>query len=410
MSQEFEIITTTGPATVKADLLRALANWKHVLPQQTSAAIVLKPNFNSNMNALTGNTTDLRVIAAVVEFLQSCGYSDITVCDGPSSGFARARVSVMHRLKIDRLVAHYGIKMIDINTCTETISVPLASGGAVQVPTFLANAGFIINLPKIKTHCEAGMSGCLKNLVGVCVGLANKLKMHMDLPNNILKVNEVIRPGLHVVDGNFAMEGNGPSAGTPVNLGKMLIGTNPFQLDYLCARIIGFPITEVKTLKAALDRGIISEEKRRAWDAIDLGKAPVAFQMPHLNFLASLVMDNRKASIWFRNTWLGNLLTGSRNFKKLLLMAGISQEVLNLQESDLSYKLDRAKCTTCGKCTAYCPQDLTLDQIAAAEGKTCLGCLYCFSVCPDDAISLVGNRGFFAVQMEKYDAKIRSIA
>jgi uncharacterized protein (DUF362 family)/ferredoxin len=350
------------------------------------------------------------VISAVVEFLQANGYRNITICDGPSSGFARAKVSVMHRLRVHKLVEHYGIKMIDINNCTDTVPVSLAAGGEVQTPRFLAEADFIINLPKLKTHCEAGMSCCLKNLVGICAGPAFKLKMHMDLPHNILKVNEAIRPNLHIVDGLFGMEGNGPSAGTPVKLGKILIGANPFQLDYLGARLVGFPIEEVKPLKAAIELGKITAAQRAAWDAVELGELSRPFKLPKMNFLASIVMDNRKASIWFRNTWLGNRLAASRNFKKLLLWAGISQEVFNLQEAELTYALDKIKCTECGKCEDYCPQGLKLSEIAAAEGMTCLGCLYCFSVCPENAISLVGTPGFFAVQQKNYGEIIRSIA
>jgi uncharacterized protein (DUF362 family) len=43
-----------------------------LLPDK-KAPILLKPNLNSNMNALTGNTTDLRLVAAVIEFLKDAG-------------------------------------------------------------------------------------------------------------------------------------------------------------------------------------------------------------------------------------------------------------------------------------------------------------------------------------------------
>ena len=43
------------------------------LPMSMDARIVLKPNLNANMNALTGNTTDLRLLASVIEFLKERG-------------------------------------------------------------------------------------------------------------------------------------------------------------------------------------------------------------------------------------------------------------------------------------------------------------------------------------------------
>jgi len=104
----------------------------------------------------------------------------------------------------------------------------------VQVASIVADADFLINMPKLKTHVETGMSVCLKNLMGACVGIANKRKMHGSLAKNIIRLNEVVKPDLHIIDGLIAMEGNGPSRGRPVNYGKVIVGTNPFQLDYVC--------------------------------------------------------------------------------------------------------------------------------------------------------------------------------
>ena len=58
---------------IREGLFATLAKYSDLLPAATSAKILLKPNFNSNMNALTGNTTDLRLIAAVIEFIKEHG-------------------------------------------------------------------------------------------------------------------------------------------------------------------------------------------------------------------------------------------------------------------------------------------------------------------------------------------------
>ena len=80
-----------------------------------TANIFLKPNLNSNMNALTGNTTDLRIIAAVTEFLKESGYKNITIGDGTNSGFYRNGISVISRLVIDKLAKYYSVKVVDLN-------------------------------------------------------------------------------------------------------------------------------------------------------------------------------------------------------------------------------------------------------------------------------------------------------
>src|SRR4030066_2094853 len=57
-----------------------------LLPSDKGAHIFLKPNLNANMNALTGNTTDLRLLAAIIEGLKEQGYTNITIGEGRNRG------------------------------------------------------------------------------------------------------------------------------------------------------------------------------------------------------------------------------------------------------------------------------------------------------------------------------------
>ena len=98
MQSNFSITNVETAAPVKGRLLEALESWNAIFPEKRAARILLKPNFNSNFNALTGNTTDLRLLAGVIEFLQAKGYSDITIGEGTNSGFVREGISVIHRL------------------------------------------------------------------------------------------------------------------------------------------------------------------------------------------------------------------------------------------------------------------------------------------------------------------------
>jgi ferredoxin len=54
--------------------------------------------------------------------------------------------------------------------------------------------------------------------------------------------------------------------------------------------------------------------------------------------------------------------------------------------------IDDEKCTHCGKCLNYCPIGIPIDKTSTIED--CLKCLYCYMVCPEQAISLEGNLGF----------------
>ena len=143
MQRDYDIVDIEMPSLVKESGKAALERWAGMLPEDRSARILLKPNFNSNFNALTGNTTDMRLLAAVIEFLQGKGYSNLVLGEGTSSGFVREGISVIHRLRADRLAAQYGVEIMDLNAWPQSVDVPLENGVVVQVADLLAESDFL---------------------------------------------------------------------------------------------------------------------------------------------------------------------------------------------------------------------------------------------------------------------------
>lgn len=412
MHSGLKITDIENASVAKERIQEALEAWTALLPENRSAKILLKPNFNSNFNALTGNTTDFRLLAGVIQFLHAKGYIDITIAEGTNSGFVREGISVIRRLRADRLAAAYGVKIVDLNGETETVRVPLENGDITEVARILVTSDFIINMPKLKTHFEVGMSVCMKNLMGTCRGRENKKKIHGNLGYNIYHLNQVVKPNLHIVDGLMAMEGNGPSRGTPINFGKIIIGTNPYQVDYICARLIDFPPDQVKPLAAAIKMGKVSPADIRAWDGIALEPYRQKFKKPELTPLVAFVINPKfqKHLIKIRYAPIIRDICASDFVKDMFYKFGISQERIQPADSSLTFKLKKVDCGTCTKCTQYCPIDLDLTTIHEGGGERCIGCLYCYSVCPQNAFELEGNAGFYADQIRLYDDIIRHIA
>ena len=410
-NKAYEIINVEETSQVKDRVHNALEGWREILPENRSARILLKPNFNSNFNALTGNTTDMRVLAAIIEFLQAAGYSNIVIGEGTNSGFVREGISVIHRLKADQLADQYKVDIVDLNAWPQSVDVPLENEVLVQVADLLAEADFVINMPKLKTHYEVGMSVCLKSLIGACIGRENKKKIHGSLAKNIVHLNEVIKPHLHIVDGLIAMEGNGPSRGSPVNFGKVIIGTNPFMIDYLCARLIGFPRMEVKTLFEARRMGYISDIQVKEWESISLDGHVREFRKPYNTPWVAFVIDPRfqKHLIKIRYAPVINQICSTRFVKNIFYATGISQEQIRETEESLTFQLDQDLCDKCNKCVDYCPMDVVWEEIAQGGGDKCINCLYCYSVCPTKAIVLEGEPGFYTDQIAIYDDVIRGI-
>ncbi|MDI6782713.1 MAG: [Fe-S]-binding protein, partial [bacterium] len=100
MSFRFSIFRCDRGSELKDKLGVELEQYLDLFPKSKSARILLKPNLNSNMNALTGNTTDLRIIAAVISFLQNQGYRNIAIGEGTNSGFYRNKINVITRLMV----------------------------------------------------------------------------------------------------------------------------------------------------------------------------------------------------------------------------------------------------------------------------------------------------------------------
>jgi ferredoxin len=111
-----------------------------------------------------------------------------------------------------------------------------------------------------------------------------------------------------------------------------------------------------------------------------------------------------------RSTSLMNAICSVGAVKSVLLRSGVSQERVCVEDADLAIVLNESSCSKCNKCADYCPLGRPLEQITDNADQQCLGCLYCYSVCPDSAISLKGHPGFFAAQIERYDKVIRQIA
>ncbi len=397
--------------TLRKNLDVFLQEHSSLLPKSAQAKILLKPNFNSNMNALTGNTTDLRIIASLVGLLQARGYKNIILGEGTNSGFYRNQIDVASRLKARRLAEKIGIRFLDLNYC-QGRQITFANNKKAKVAADCLEADLFINLPKLKMHHEVGISVCLKNVMGCLVGQENKKKTHHSLARNILQLNSYVKPHLHIVDALIAMEGNGPSDGLPVRMDTVIAGTDPYFIDMVCAEMVGMPYREVTYLKLAEALGLITSEYTKALRNLDLGDFRRNLLKPDVPFIVRVVC-NPHLQKYFQLLRQAPGLYEACNTKfvgNLFLLLGIRQEHFIQEEMDIKQiVLHRAQCPAhCRVCKDYCPLGLDVPEVLAdAADSQCVGCLYCYMVCPYGAIRLEGTFGFLQAQMDKYDPHIR---
>ncbi|SLM30389.1 conserved hypothetical protein [Desulfamplus magnetovallimortis] len=404
MTFRFNMIQCITVQDIRKKLADALDAYRDILPCDKDALILLKPNLNSNMNALTGNTTDLRILASLVLFLKDEGYTNIVIGDGTNSGFYRNNISVISRLGVDRLAQYYGVKVKDLNRSGDLRKIVLDRGVKAHVAGDVMDAQLLINLPKLKTHFENGMSVCLKNLMGCLVGQENKKKIHDNLPENILRLNNFIKPHLHIVDALVAMEGLGPTKGTPVRMDRILIGTDPYLIDLLSARMTMFDFKKVRTLSLAVKKEIVTKDYFDFVDSLDLSCDSKKFAPPKAGPLAAFIHspERQKFFLKIRNTPFFSYLASTEWFGKFLFLTNLRQDVFKSEEMLCrELAIDHSICNECGICKALCP--LNLDLPGDPEMKErCIKCMYCYSACPLQAVKFTGEMGFFSEQVKQY--------
>jgi len=405
-----ELFKAHDRPTLRRKLHEKLNTFAELFPSDRKARILVKPNLNSNLDSLTGNTTDLRVLADVVAYVKDAGYADITIAEGYNSGFHRDGISVIVRNRVDRLADHFGVKVVDLNYA-QGRTIEFEDGIRPQAAREVFEADFFINVPKLKMHYETLMTVCLKSLMGTLVGRQNKTLTHKSLVKNILRINDAIRPHLQVVDAMVAMEGTGPSAGTPLRMDTVFVGDDPYVTDLVAARLFSCAYDEVPLLREALRTGRIQPSMVEYANALDLDEYVVKARRPHPNFVARLVVNPKyqKYFIAVRNAPVIKQIVSNVYTKKLLLRLGLTQEIIVKRERSTSLSWNESRCGRCGRCAFYCPLENPLPD-SLAEGSRpgqCIDCLYCFAVCPRDAIRADGELGFYSEQMRRYGALIK---
>lgn len=380
--------------------------WWHEgrLPAEADAPIVLKPNLNNDLVALTGNSTDPRVLGALLKALRVRGYRDLTVADGSNVGVHRRGISAIRRLRIDALAELHGARVVDLNE-DDGEPVLLRAGARPRVARTVRDAALLIGVPTLKTHAEAGLSCALKNQVGVCVG-QDKREMHRDLAANLHALALQVRPHLYVVDALVGMEGNGPGDGDPVRLDALLAGDDPWLVDVVAAHLVGIAPTDVSYLRHALadgtlDAALLAEVASRVTPLKRVTPAPPRSLLARLAD-APLLAPLKRAV---------RPVTDRPEVAALAYRAGVLQDVYERDDDTLRVVgRDGSSCGTCLNCASVCPTGLSREDIGVKTGlPDCTQCLLCAWACPQDAIRLEGDLNAMQRPWTRYHASIAAI-
>jgi uncharacterized protein (DUF362 family)/NAD-dependent dihydropyrimidine dehydrogenase PreA subunit len=340
-----------------------LGGWDQFVKPQDR--VLLKVNLIGPKTSETAAVTHSEFVRAVVRILKGL---NCEVWIGDSSGGAIAGIApTAQSFKVagyERVAQEEGalIKNFDREG---VISVIPESGceEAMHIAKPLFDADVVINLPKLKTHSAQIFSGAVKNVFGCIPGL-KKAKYHKMAPDSgdfgqiICDIHKGTNIRLHIMDGILAMQGEGPTAGTPYPAGKILVSTDPLAMDAVAAKMVGMNVADVPILETAQKRNLGEGNLKNICLAGDYNQIPrlVKFKLP-----------KRFGAVKKRN----------------------SKAVLKVIDFFASRpKINQSKCRKCNMCVESCPVQAIDKETKLIDYSACIECMCCHELCMFKAVEL----------------------
>lgn len=327
--------------------------------------ILLKPNLLYGKKPEAGVTTNPAILKAAIRWLTSRGFTNIVVADSSGGLFTAEYMRGVYSASGLRVP---GIEEY-LNRDFTFQTVPTGEGFTVKsfnLITPAAQAEYIINLPKLKTHAMTTVSIGVKNLFGAIPGL-QKPDMHRRYPRTedfvhmLCELCETVKPSLTLLDAVDSMEGNGPGGGTVKHTGVTLCSRDVYALDMMAVKFMGLNAFDMPHLAAARDMKLLPETVTVTGD--DLIPCSPAFRLP----------DARKS-------------TGFGDSVPRLLRKPVEKVLDALLRS--YPQVDKSVCIGCGKCAESCPQKIIRieNKKAGMPRRGCISCFCCQEMCPVHAI------------------------
>ena len=326
--------------------------------------VLLKPNLLAAKDPERAITTHPAVIEAVIGAVREAG-GEPSMGDSPG-GALRG---------IERVWKNTGLK--DLSERTGTPLVNFEASGSRKVAGELRSymiarpvldADAIIGLPKMKTHMLTLYTGCIKNMFGVIPGFG-KGRLHNLAPRpvpfskHLVDVYSLVKPRLHIMDAVVAMEGDGPSGGTPRTVGAILGGTDPVAIDTIAAGMMGYKDGKVPTTRFAAQRGLGTTRRK---DIEIVGEDPANFDLEGF----------KRPGTTLLNVIPGPLVKALRPW--VWIYPVMSKE-------------RGCRGEACGLCVRSCPVDAIemTETGPVVDRKKCIECLCCHEVCPENAVEIM---------------------
>ena len=344
--------------------------------------ILLKPNL---LRATKDACTQPVFVEGVIKYLKEIGVAMENVSIGDSPGQIKISAEqIAKKISLLEVCEKATIKFINFEHDTPVHDV---IEGALRLKDYYVSnpvneCDLLINLPKLKTHGEATITGAIKNYWGIIPG-GLKAKYHL-LGRNPEQFGEALvdnfswvvknKPNrLIVYDCVRVMQGTmGPVSGPMKKWDLILVGTDELALDVIALEIGRFKgLKRVPHLRNAYERGL------------GIGN------LDDIEILGLSIEEARNLAQKFKVP--GKTMTRFASFITRSIVYKVTKKIP---------KLKKKICIQCGQCFEVCPAnaiDFKSGEYPAFLRKVCISCLCCMEMCPQQAIKtkLRGFGGLF---------------
>lgn len=319
--------------------------------------VFIKPNLLTDRTPQQAVTTHPEVIRAIVKTVKEAGAIPI-VGDSPSSATKIARV--WDKTGILQVCKEENVELINLEKAGSRRFEKNGISFSISQPVL--DADMIINVPKLKTHVLTILTAAVKNMYG-CVPGYQKAILHKEFPTPtefgrlMVEVFRAVPPSLNILDAITGMEGDGPSAGSPINLNFLAASDNALALDLTVCRILKIDTRAVPYLK------IMLKENPHSFENIEITGASIEDVSPQ-NFRVPSTVRGRLIP-----GWLVKILG-----PYLWIRPEITQD-----------------CIGCKRCVEACPVkalSINKENKAVLNPDLCIECCCCHETCPQNAIRM----------------------
>ena len=286
--------------------------------------IFVKPNM-SHPEYVPGVVTSPALISELVGLLRD---DNAEVIVGESNGFNYPCSGAFDKTGIEAAVKKAGGTVINLSE-DKVVKIKFQGRHSpvkeLFLPKTVLDADAVVDMALMKTHEFAMYSGAIKNLFG-CVPSNRRIYLHPYLGEVFYQLYTFLNPQLTVMDARVAIEGNGPTKGTPVKMDLILTSNCALATDVIASKIMGLKIEEISYLEYITRKTSLQDDAITV-QGLQVNEVARNFERPRIDLPVKLQM------LIYKHEFLTKAIFCSLDFVKLLQKATIAYRGRPLETS-----------------------------------------------------------------------------